>query len=78
MTENELTRGREIQEELGYLQSSLSQLNKAQFFSCDEGSRCFGTRADGFLSELHIKLKKDGVNAITSKIKLLEKEFKSL
>lgn len=78
MTEYDMTRGREIQEEIQTLQVSLSQLNKATFFNCDESVRCSGYKGDAFLSELHIRLKKDGVNAISSKIKLLEKEFKSL
>lgn len=78
MTDNDLNRGREIQEEILALQLALSQLNTVKMFDCDESYRCSGRKADPFLSEIHIKLKKDGVTAINSKIKLLEKEFKTL
>ena len=78
MSNEDLNRAKEIQEELYTLQGALSQLNKVTIFNCDESVRCSGYRGDAFLSEVHIHIKNVGVQKLNNRISELKKEFTKL
>lgn len=78
MTKQGLERGQDIQMAIRDLRYALGILNKDNFFKIESSSCGMSTQADPFLAQLHIKLKTEGVEAITKEIARLEKEFTSL
>lgn len=78
MTNLQLERGREIQNEIERLKGALSELLRGQIFDCRDSGCHVNRIANPFLAELEVKTRKSASDAITAKIKDLEREFKSL
>jgi len=77
MNTEQLKKGQDIQSDIQRLKSALSELLRDRLFRIDDPTM-YGNEANPFLAEVEVKTRTFASNAITNKIKELQKEFDKL